>query len=256
MICLLNEPRDSVTTTTLFMESLYHAKRKLCSIPSILILKVPLSTNEARRRPYIIPDREIIFNYRILMAHCQKCLKSNQEHLSNEALLYCEVCSRQSTTSKKSGKNEFFCEDCYTAEHNKLSSDQAGRHEKSTYRLKDCRMNLFAVITFDGTQYTAFAKSNRSNKSGQWLYFNSYSRIPNRNEYISCIEPMPKLSDWLNDPTRYMRRLNKPQHSRQLTNRELERSFPDEYFMRKLFSEGTIFLYDQNIRYQRRRDAS
>ncbi|CAM4807712.1 unnamed protein product, partial [Rotaria magnacalcarata] len=244
----------STNIATIFLNSLSEIPAKLATIPPFLILVAPRRTRSQRSYRYIIPDRQIALDNKIVQLVCLKCQLTNHNSNSDNGFYSCESCfARESPsliTPETDAKIVCYCSTCLSDLHRDLGKELIN-HNARRIPVEQHKLNLFAVLCIEVAHYVAFVKCQKQQEQHEWLFFDSTSDRIHNEKNIPLVDRVPDFEKWIETAGKdnyffpdldELRKQARPS-SQKFTENDMRRL--------RLFRDGAIFFYENSsVNYQ------
>jgi hypothetical protein len=245
------EKLPSTSIASIFRNSLVEIQVKLATIPPVLVLMAPRHSRSQRSYRYIIPDREIILDHKIVQLVCVKCKKPNHDSEQAREFYFCEQCysNDSSSLSTPSIDTTFicYCHDCLVKLHKCLPEKDILDHCPKQMKNITCKLDLFAVLCIETSQYVAFVKCHKPDQNHEWLFFDSMSDRVQNEKNIPCVSSLPKFDRWIDTAEKdecFFEDLDRRRRSGKPTSQEFNE---DEMRQLRLFRDGAFFFYGNPV---------
>ncbi|CAF4690601.1 unnamed protein product, partial [Rotaria magnacalcarata] len=190
----------STNIATIFLNSLSEIPAKLATIPPFLILVAPRHTRSQRSYRYIIPDRQIALDNKIVQLVCLKCQLTNHNSDRANDFYSCESCfARESPsliTPETDAKIVCYCSTCLSELHRDLGKELIN-HNARRIPVEQHKLNLFAVLCIEVAHYVAFVKCQKQQEQHEWLFFDSMSDRIHNEKNIPLVDRVPDFEKWI-----------------------------------------------------------
>jgi ubiquitin thioesterase CYLD len=247
----------STNIASIFRNSLSEIPAKLATIPPFLVLVAPRHTRSQRSYRYIIPDRQIILDSKIVQLVCLRCKRTNHDTEQLCDFYFCDGCYSKESPSISMPPTDTtiicYCAGCSRELHKNLTKQELLREHSNPKQMKNVsyKLNLFAVLCIETSHYVAFVKCHKPDEEHEWLFFDSMSdRINNEKNvpcvsrvsgFDQCIEKAEKDKSFFEDLDR---RRNEGRPTSQIFN-------DSEMRQLRLFRDGAFFFYENSaVNYQ------
>jgi len=239
----------STNIASIFRNSLTEIPAKLATIPSFLVLVAPRHTRTQRSYRYIIPDRQIILDSKIVQLVCLRCKRTNHDTEQLYPFYFCNDCYLKELPSISTPPTDTtvicYCSGCLEKLHKCLSKEELlHKHSKPKQMETIAKLNLFAVLCIETSHYVAFVKCHKADLQHEWVFFDSASGRINNEKNVPCVSLVPNFDRWIEiaEQDKYFfedldRRRNQ--------GRPTSRIFNDsEMRQLRLFRDGAFFFYE------------
>ncbi|CAF1427872.1 unnamed protein product [Rotaria magnacalcarata] len=244
----------STNIATIFLNSLSEIPAKLATIPPFLILVAPRHTRSQRSYRYIIPDRQIALDNKIVQLVCLKCQLTNHNSDRANDFYSCESCfARESPsliTPETDAKIVCYCSTCLSELHRDLGKELIN-HNARRIPVEQHKLNLFAVLCIEVAHYVAFVKCQKQQEQHEWLFFDSMSDRIHNEKNIPLVDRVPDFEKWIETAGKDnyffldlddLRKQARPS-SQKFTENDMRRL--------RLFRDGAFFFYENSsVNYQ------
>jgi ubiquitin thioesterase CYLD len=246
----------STKIASIFRNSLSEIPAKLATIPPFLILVAPRHTRSQRSYRYIIPDRQITLDNKIVQLVCLKCKQTNHDSEQSREFYFCNECylkeSSPSSTSPTDTTVVCFCSSCLSELHGKLPEKIRCEHNIKPMKTISYKLNLFAVLCIETSHYVAFVKCHKPDHQHEWIFFDSMSdRILNEKN-VSCVTSVPNFDRWIDDAEKNEDFFFEELDRRRKQGRPTSHTFNEDGMRQlRLFRDGAFFFYENSaVNYQ------
>ena len=236
----------STNIASIFRNSLVESQAKLAAIPPFLVLAAPHHMQSSYR--YVIPDREIVLDYRVLQFVCLKCGTTNPESDVTRDFYSCSECLASEPSLLQSPSTDAFvkcyCTVCFKEIHQRLTQKQIPEHKFEKLNNMQVKLKLFAVLCIELAHYVAFVKCQSQRQQPQWLFFDSMSDRLYNEKNVPLVAPVPKFDEWIATAEREEQFFLKLDERLQ-QGKPLSRVFDDDGMRQlRLFRDGAFFFYE------------
>jgi hypothetical protein len=244
-----SEKLPSTSIASIFSNSLVEIQAKLATIPPVLVLMAPRHSRSERSYRYIIPDRHITLDHKIIQLVCVNCKLTNDNSEQSREFYYCEQClSNDSCSVPTPSINATaicYCHGCLGKLHKCLPEKDILDHRPIRMKEVTYKLNLFAVLCIEMCHYVAFVKCHKPNQEHEWIFFDSMSDRVQNEKNIPCVSRVRDFDEWIRvaeDKNRnYFAELDRRRRSGKPTSQEFD---VDEMRRLRLFRDGAFFFYE------------
>jgi len=270
-----NETRSNVTTNTMwemfdanprrlvstsigdiFRNSLNEIRVKLATIPPFLLLIAPRHTRSERSYRYIIPDRQLVLDHKIVQLVCLECKRTNDSSDQSGEFYFCKECYSKNSSAPSTPTTDTtvmcYCSGCLHQLHKRLPEEERIEHHQPT-QMKNVtyKLHLFAVLCIEKCHYVAFVKCHKDNQQHEWLFFDSMSDRIQNEKNVPCVSRVPDFDQWIEKSEKNGNFFDEIDRRRS-QGKPMSKEFnEDEIRQLRLFRDGAFFFYENaNIDYQ------
>jgi hypothetical protein len=243
-----SERLRSTSIASIFRNSLVEIQVKLATIPPFLVLVAPRHSRSQRSYHYIIPDREIILDHKIVQLVCVKCKKPNHDSEQAREFYFCEQCYSNDSSSLSASTTDAtvtcYCHDCLEKLHKKLSRADVLEHHPKQMKNITYKLNLFAVLCIEMCHYVAFVKCHKPDQQHEWIFFDSMSDRVQNEKNIPCVSRLYNFDRWIDTAEKdkyFFEDLDRRRQNGKPTSQEFNE---DEMRQLRLFRDGAFFFYE------------
>jgi hypothetical protein len=238
----------STKIASIFRNSLVEIQVKLATIPPVLVLMAPRHSRSERSYRYIIPDREIILDHKIVQLVCVKCKKPNHDSEQAREFYFCEQCFSNDSSLLSAPQTDAtaicYCDGCLVKLHKCLPEKDILDHRPIRMKEVTNKLNLFAVLCIEMCHYVAFVKCHKPDQQHEWLFFDSMSDRVQNEKNIPCVSRLPNFDRWIDaaeNDKYFFEDLDRRRRSGKPTVQEFNK---DEMRQLRLFRDGAFFFYE------------
>ena len=246
----------STSIGNIFRNSLSEIPAKLATIPPFLILIAPRHTRSERSYRYIIPDRQIILDHKIVQLVCLVCKQTNNNSDQTREFYFCNDCysTKSSTSSTPTTDTTVmcYCFGCLKDLHQCVPMEELVEHHQPI-QMKNVtyKLNLFAVLCIEKCHYVAFVKCHKADQQDEWLFFDSMSDRIQNEKNVSRVSRVPYFDEWMKKSEtdgKFFEEIDR----RRNTGKPMSKEFSDEEMQQlRLFRDGAFFFYENpDVDYQ------
>lgn len=235
----------STNVVNIFRNSLSEIPAKLTSVPSTLVLMVPRHAKSSRSYRYIIPNREIILDEKILIIFCQNCGKAGEENTFENRMFFCNRCVKNTQKSGDTESIDAICGFCLEKMHGEIKKEELIKHETVKIRSSSFRLRLFAVMCIETSHYVAFVRHANENGDNKWTFFDSMSDCVNQDKNIPCVSEFSDFDQIVDQAENDQNFFGKLDLRRNKPGALVKKFTADEIRMIRLFRDGAFFFYEK-----------
>jgi hypothetical protein len=242
------EKLPSTNIASIFRNSLVEIQAKLATIPPFLVLVAPRHARSQRSYRYIIPDREIILDHKIVQLVCVKCKKPNHDSEQAREFYFCEQCYSNDSSLLPAPQTDAtaicYCDGCLTDLHQRLSNEERTEHLPKQMKNITYKLNLFAVLCIEMCHYVAFVKCHKPDQQHDWIFFDSMSDRFENEKNIPCVSRLYNFDRWIATAEKdknFFEDLDRRRQNGKPTSQEFNE---DEMRQLRLFRDGAFFFYE------------
>ncbi|CAF3613586.1 unnamed protein product [Rotaria socialis] len=244
----------STNIASIFLNSLSEIPAKLATIPPFLILVAPRHTRSERSYRYIIPDRQIALDNRIVQLVCLKCQLTNHNPDRANDFYSCDSCfARESPsliTPDTDAKIVCYCSTCLSDLHRDLGKELIN-HNPRRIPVEKHKLNLFAVLCIEVAHYVAFVKCQKQHDQYEWLFFDSMSDRIHNEKNIPLVDRVPDFEKWIEIARKDKYFFPDLDDFRKQARPSSQKFSENDMRRLRLFRDGAFFFYENSsVNYQ------
>jgi ubiquitin thioesterase CYLD len=246
----------STNIASIFRNSLTEIPAKLATIPPFLVLVAPRHARSQRSYRYIIPDRQITLDNKMVQLVCLKCNKTNHDSEQSREFYFCNDCYLKESSSTSTPPTDTtvicYCTGCLEKLHKCLSKEELlHEHSKPKQMKTIVKLNLFAVLCIETSHYVAFVKCHKADQQHKWIFFDSMSDRIHNEKNVACVSRVPDFDRWIEIAEQdkfFFEDLDRRRNQGRPTSQTFNES---EMRQLRLFRDGAFFFYENSaINYQ------